>query len=83
LGKTKNLAITGGLNAGVSYNSNQGLSSFNISSSLGLTGVRDRENEGHKEVESTRNGTANFKQGSGSASFNNITLTPRKRTAFV
>ncbi|GGX16260.1 thrombospondin type 3 repeat-containing protein [Aquimarina muelleri] len=83
LGKTKNLAITGGLNAGVSYNSNQGLSSFNISSSLGLTGVRDRENEGHKEVESTRNGTANFKQGSGSVSFNNITLTPRKRTAFV
>lgn len=81
LGNTEKLGITGGLNAGVSYNSNHGLSSFNISSSLGISGVKDNPNNEEKKI--TQGNTANFKQGSGSVSFSNVTLTPRKRTAFV
>ncbi|MBQ4819096.1 hypothetical protein [Aquimarina sp. MMG016] len=83
LGSTKNAAITGGLNAGISYNSNQGLSSFNLSGSLGLTGVKDQEHEKYDKVKNIQSRTAQFGSGSGSISFNNVSLTPRKRTAFI
>ncbi|PKV51939.1 hypothetical protein ATE84_4039 [Aquimarina sp. MAR_2010_214] len=82
-GVSEKAAITGGLNAGVSYNSNQGLKSFNISSSMGLTGIKDKTHEDYSKVEKARNRSAGFGSGSGSISFGNVTLTPRKRTAFV
>ncbi|GAA3591146.1 thrombospondin type 3 repeat-containing protein [Flavivirga amylovorans] len=74
-------AINGSLNAGISYNSNRGLSSFSLSSSISESfkvGERDAGN-GKKENLSSSSSMAG---GFGSVSFQNTTLTPRKRTAF-
>lgn len=83
LGKTGNMGVTGSLNAGISYNSNRGLSNFNVSSSLGLTGIKDASNKKYNSVKGVKSQTALVGQGSGSISFNNIVMTPRKRTAFI
>ncbi|MEE9363948.1 MAG: thrombospondin type 3 repeat-containing protein [Cellulophaga sp.] len=71
--------INGALNAGVSYNSNRGLSSFNLSASLSSP-FKIGEKEVNKKVEDiyVKGGLGGF----GSVSFVNTTLTPRKRTAF-
>lgn len=79
-------AVDGTLNAGVSYNSNRGLSSFNLSASLtqpfkiGEKKVLDKERNDTGETEGV------YKNyglgGTGSVSFANTTLTPRKRIAF-
>ncbi|WP_024771409.1 thrombospondin type 3 repeat-containing protein [Aquimarina macrocephali] len=66
-------AVGGSLNAGVSYNSNRGLSSFNMGASVNLSkGVFDE-----MKVEKS------LSSGSGSYSFSTPTWTPRKRTAFT
>lgn len=72
--------IQGTLNAGVSYNSSRGLSSFNLSSSLS-TPFKSGEKITRDKKEEDRYFNAGL-GGYGSVSFNNTTLTPRKRTAF-
>lgn len=72
--KDKKSAVTGGLNAGLSYNSNRGLSTLNLSGSMGV----QAKNKDSKKY-TARGNTS----GSGSISFDHLTLTPRKRTAFV
>ncbi len=78
--------ISAGLNAGVSFNSRQGLSAFNLSASLrkGLTIV-----DKHKKVKPGRKGergpfrgVQGGSSGSGSISFLNNTFTPSKRVPF-
>ncbi|MCF6133250.1 hypothetical protein [Flavobacterium wongokense] len=66
--------INGSLTAGISYNSRQGLQSFNLSSNL-------RANHGWKGADLGKTG---FNIGGGSAnfSFNDATFTPTKRVAF-
>ena len=78
-------ALNGVLNAGVSYNSNRGLSSFSLSAGLskpfkmGEKVVTDYSNK----TQSIQTGLLDTGLGGfGSVSFNNTTLTPRKRTAF-
>ncbi len=63
------LALNGSLNAGVSFNSNKGLSSFSLGSGLSV-------NEKGTKSQYSLGGT------SGSLSFADITVTPRKRSAF-
>lgn len=70
LGSKLDEYVTGKLNAGLSYNSMQGLSSFNLGASL-----RPKQKK-HK-------GLSGFSlSGSSSLSFSSPSLTPRKRTAF-
>ncbi|WP_396591860.1 hypothetical protein [Allomuricauda sp. R78024] len=76
--------MSGILNAGVSYNSNRGLSSFNLSSSLGSPfKLGEKKIIKSNGSDDTVGGLVNSGLGSfGSVSFQNTTLTPRKRTAF-
>ncbi len=79
LDEINDMALTGRLNAGLSFNSNRGLSSFNLGSSLNTvqkTGNTKKDGTGHDI------NTRFFASGSGSISFSNLTLTPRKRSAF-
>ncbi len=65
--------FTGTLSPSVTYNSRQGLSSFNLSSSIGYTvGYQDK----HKNARTSNQSTSS---GSGSISFLNNTFTPSKR----
>ncbi|MFN3754313.1 hypothetical protein [Flavobacterium sp.] len=65
------LNFIGTLSPGITYNSRQGLSSFNLSSSVGITKFFNK------------GGGANVgSSGSGSISFVNNTFTPSKRLAF-
>ncbi|MEM9337184.1 MAG: hypothetical protein AAGA66_00525 [Bacteroidota bacterium] len=73
LGEVFNKSVSGSLNAGVSYNSNVGLSSFSLNSGWGMNLVPFE----NKSLFSTGGSIA-----SGKVSFNNKTMTPRKRTAF-
>lgn len=68
IGEIEGKALRGSLNAGLSFNSNKGITSFNLGTSTSLN-VAEKENY-------SLGGT------SGSLSFSNITFTPRKRTAF-
>ncbi len=72
--------MQGTLNAGVSYNSNRGLSSFNLSAGVSSPFKSgEKVNKNKKEVDGFLN---NSLGGFGSVSFENATLTPRKRTAY-
>lgn len=64
-------ALNGSLNAGISFNSNKGLSSFSLSASSGVN-VKNKDKSNTYSLGGT----------SGSLSFSDITVTPRKRTAF-
>ncbi|QKX03369.1 hypothetical protein HN014_09895 [Aquimarina sp. TRL1] len=64
--------LTGALNAGVSYNSNKGLSQFNLGASMGVTAMD----------ENYRSSNYSLAGGSSGYSFSPVTITPRKRTAF-
>jgi len=80
LGKKGLNDINGILNAGISYNSARGLSSFNLSASI-------KEDKQHRflrkmKIDETNVGQS-FTNGSGSISFANTTFTPRKRTAYT
>jgi len=78
-------AINGSLNAGISFNSNRGLSSFSLSGSVSSPfKIGEKKVYSNKDEESsTQKGAVNFGMGgTGSVSFANTTLTPRKRTAF-
>ncbi len=87
LGEILDGPISGSLNAGISYNSNAGLSNFSLSSSLSTSykidekKVRDVNNVKGDKVSVTGNASFGL-GGTGSISFANTTLTPRKRTAF-
>ncbi|OEK09135.1 hypothetical protein A8C32_10395 [Flavivirga aquatica] len=81
LGEVQESAITGELNAGISYNSARGLSSFNLSSSIESGGEEHKFERDGKET-STKVGASSI-GGSGSVSFANTTMTPRKRTAYT
>ncbi len=73
--RTKDGAVSGSLNAGISYNSNRGLS-YNINA-----GVSYSSNDSWANYAMAATGVGS---GSGSfSSFENITFTPRKRTAFT
>ncbi len=83
--RTLERAINGSLNAGISYNSSRGLSSFSLSGGvsspfkIGEKMVYDR----NTKTSSKQDGAINTGLGgTGSVSFANTTLTPRKRTAF-
>ncbi len=86
LGEILDGPISGSLNAGISYNSNTGLSNFSLSSSIahsfknGERPVVNKKGEltGSQNTYETSFGTG----GTGTISFANPTLTPRKRTAF-
>ncbi|WP_298320827.1 hypothetical protein [uncultured Aquimarina sp.] len=71
-------AVGGTLNAGVSYNSNRGLTSFNMSAGIETKSFKVGENTKGKDAENSFSTS-----GSGSISFTNPTWTPRKRTAFT
>ncbi|MDO5969778.1 hypothetical protein Q4Q35_08160 [Flavivirga aquimarina] len=74
-------AINGSLNAGISYNSNRGLSNFTLSSSVSQSfkiGERETKDGTTENLSSSKSRGGGF----GSVSFQNTTLTPRKRTAF-
>ena len=75
LGKKLNNAFNGELNAGLSYNSTRGLSAINLSASV----QQNLFQSGTNLQSSLEHGLGS---GSGSISFANITMTPRKRTAF-
>ncbi len=79
-----NGAINGALNAGVSYNSNRGLSSFSLSSSTGSPFKLGEKKVLQKDGSlSTETGLVNTGMGGfGSISFVNQTIAPRKRVAF-
>lgn len=69
-GEKINKYISGGLNAGLSYNSMRGLSSFNLGASL-------------KPAQFKYEGVSQYSlAGSSRLSFHSPSLTPRKRTAF-
>ena len=72
LGRINNASISGGLNAGLSYNSNKGLISFGMGASASAKSTAMIADKTPRSVAAT----------SGRLSFSNITLTPRKRTAF-
>ena len=79
----KETGVTGALNAGISYNSNRGLSNFSLSSSLSKPFKVGEADYTTKDGARTRDVNKNFGLGGyGSVSFANTTLTPRKRTAF-
>ena len=78
LGKKLNNAFSGGLNAGLTYNSTRGLSSINLAASI-------QQNLFDQTATIEGNSVdfgSGFGSGSGRISFANTTLTPRKRTAF-
>ncbi|PKP11527.1 MAG: hypothetical protein CVU08_12045, partial [Bacteroidetes bacterium HGW-Bacteroidetes-3] len=65
-----NQAINGDLNAGISYNSSRGLQNFSLGASM-------------KNVQRISDKNSKFSSsGSGTISFSNTTMTPRKRSAF-
>lgn len=74
LGEMQDGVVKGILNAGVSYNSNKGLTSFGLGASVARTFI---DNEDNNKVK-----LSDGKKASGSISFSNITMTPRKRVAF-
>lgn len=78
VGDIEGTSVTGALNAGVSYNSNRGLASFGLNASV--SGERLRRTSDGAAQRYSSGGTSVT---SGSLSFSNITLTPRKRTAFI
>ncbi len=85
LSKTVESAINGTLNAGISYNSNRGLSSFSLSGGLSMPYKIGEKNVYNRETKTStlQDGYSSFGLGGyGSVSFANTTLTPRKRTAF-
>jgi hypothetical protein len=67
--------FSGSLSASVTYNSRQGLQSFNLSSSI------SKKTDSKDEKGNVSSGV-NSRSGSGSISFLNNTFTPVKRTAF-
>lgn len=77
LDKINTQTITGGLNAGLSYNSSRNLSSFNLGASLNAI-----EKVGTRKYGKDINDISFGGSGSGSISFSGLTLTPRKRSAF-
>ncbi|MDY8138494.1 thrombospondin type 3 repeat-containing protein [Aquimarina sp. 2201CG5-10] len=83
-GKMVDGVISGALNAGVSYNSTQGLSNFSLSGSLSARQFEEKTTKNADGSESTEiSSFAGGIGGSGRVSFVNPTLTPRKRTAFT
>ncbi len=79
----QNAAIDGSLNLGISYNSNKGLSDFSLSGGFSATNSYQVKRKNKAGEMKTVNKTNSFSlAGSGSMSFLNTTLTPRKRTAF-
>ncbi len=74
-------AVNGTLNAGLSYNSNRGLSNFSLGASLTRAfDIGERKDKDNNPNSVTRDyGLGGF----GSVSFQNTTITPRKRTAFT
>ncbi|MDO5971992.1 thrombospondin type 3 repeat-containing protein [Flavivirga aquimarina] len=81
IGEIKGRNVTGSLNAGISYNSNKGLSSFGLSASKSIAfnkGVKEKSGISYLKADSHGLGGT-----SGNISFSNFTLTPRKRTAFI
>lgn len=77
-------AINGSINAGISYNSNRSLSSFSLSASLSQPfKIGEKRVKGYNSS-SVKEGIAIAGLGGfSSISFQNTTLTPRKRTAFT
>ncbi|MDO5981447.1 thrombospondin type 3 repeat-containing protein [Flavivirga spongiicola] len=71
-----NLSVGGRLNAGLSYNSNKGLTSFSLSASASATYKLSTKSETIAKT------SESFGVSSGSLSFSSVTLTPRKRSAF-
>ncbi|NHF58987.1 hypothetical protein FK220_006530 [Flavobacteriaceae bacterium TP-CH-4] len=75
--------VNGRLNAGVSFNSNRGLSSFSLAGSIGTPFKGGKKTIRTNGSPSSTYGTIDAGMGGfGSLSFANTTLTPRKRTAF-
>ena len=79
LGNIQGTSVTGALNAGLSYNSNKGLTSFGLNASIQGQRKKVAKNKYGGIVLDGRKGSSGT---SGSISFSDVTLTPRKRTAF-
>ncbi len=85
-GRERESSVNGTLNAGISYNSNRGLSSFSLAANIGIPFKAG----GEKKVSDLQNKSSSMEQGTvnsglggfGSVSFENNTISPRKRVAF-
>ncbi len=81
IGELEKLGVMGSLNAGLSYNSNRGLSSFGLSASVSMP--YNKVVVSSTEGISTQSGANSAGGTSGNISFSRPTFTPRKRTAFT